>query len=179
MPALSEARPFRTAEQIAARVAVLAIEIDADMPEGFVLVGVLNGAVPFVADLARRLTRVGPIEWCGVESYQGMMAGRMAAWTLQIRPEQVAERDVLLVDDIGETGRTLELVERALVDAGAASVSTCTLLYKRNCGGPRPRWVGFECGRDEFLVGYGLDLDGRLRGLSYLASFTREGSEPG
>ncbi len=130
------------------------------------VIGVLTGSIVLVADLLRRLE--GPIEvgmvWAS--SYRGTATrpGRLDL-RLDLLPD-LTGRDVLLVDDIFDTGRTLEALVSSLHEHGAASVRTLVLLRKpaRTAVAMSPDYVGFDI-PDDFVVGYGLDHDGAWRNL--------------
>ena len=170
--------PLISAESIAARVRELAGEIvaarRADPGDGFVVLVMLKGAFVFAADLVRALDEAGaapPIDFMSVSSY-GSGAESSGAVVLETKPRlEVAGKEVLLVDDILDTGRSLEAVSRWLREEGAARVRSCVLLDK-----PARRVVeidadfrGFEV-PDRFLVGYGLDHDERWRHLPYVGT---------
>ena len=160
-----------TAEQIDEGVSRLAAEISvfyAGRP--LTILGVLNGSIVLVADLIRRMDfplRVGLVQ---VSSYRGPSpAPEPPQFDLSNMPD-VQGRDVLLVDDIFDTGHTLAgLVER-LRQAGAESIRTAVLLRKhgRRAVSLVPDHVGFEI-PNEFVVGYGLDYRDAYRNLPYVA----------
>jgi len=159
------------AEAIAARVAELGREVRGRGGEGtLVLTGVLKGAAVFFADLARALP--GPSEFAFVRarSYGDRTQSSGSVHIDVAGPENFADRDLVVVDTILDTGHTLAAVCDFVRAAGARSVTTCVLLDK-----PSRRevpigadLVGFTV-PDLFLVGYGLDHAGRLRGLRDLA----------
>lgn len=160
-----------TADEIRAGVARLAREISATYQESpLTIVGVMTGSVVLLADLIRLLEmplRVGVLQ---ASSYRGgMNRGELtidAGMTLDI-----AGRDVLLVDDILDTGHTLARTVELLKQLGPHSVRTCVLLHKRG----RQEvdfdsdFVGFEI-PDEFVVGYGLDYEDHYRNLPFVAA---------
>ncbi len=151
---------------LAARVDELAVRIAADY-EGRepVLLGVLKGAVPFLADLSRRLGPRVDIDFLGLTRFgvEGRVGIAMDSAT------NLAGRDVLLVEDIVDTGLTLSFLRGLLETRGPASLATVTLLDKgtRRIVDVPLEYRGFEVG-DEFLLGYGLDWDGRFRNLPSL-----------
>ncbi len=132
------------------------------------VVAVMTGSLVLFADLIRMLSmplRVGVIQ---ASSYRGAMtAGELAIDTRMMI--DVAGRDVLLVDDIFDTGRTLERLTREVAEMGAISVKSAVLLHKRRQHDVimRPNFVAFEI-PDEFVVGYGLDYQDHYRNLPYL-----------
>lgn len=148
----------------------LAAEIDTFYGERpLTVIAVMTGSLVLFADLIRRLSmpqRVGVVR---ASSYRG---GTMSG-ALKIDAEMmidVAGRDVLLVDDIFDTGKTLDRLTTMLHEFGAASVRTAVLLHKRrqHAVDLRPNFVAFEI-PDEFVVGYGLDYLDMYRNLPYLA----------
>ena len=135
------------------------------------VVGVLTGGLVLVADLIRRLE--GPVEvrmvWAS--SYRGTAT---APGALELRLDLLPDltgQEVLLVDDIFDTGRTLEALVRELRRRGAARVRSLVLLRKAGRAevAMQPDFVGFDI-PDAFVVGYGLDFDGAWRHLPYLAA---------
>ncbi len=161
-----------TEEQIRSRVGALAAEIsDAFGPEDrLLLVGLLKGSFLFLADLARNLTVPVHVDFMIASSYG---AGRESSGEVRIRHDletDVSGRAVLLVEDIVDSGATLETIVPLLRKRGARRVDVCTLLHKRLPGADvEVRWVGFDA-PNSFLVGYGLDLAEDFRHLPYIAS---------
>ena len=153
-------------ETLMARVAGLADQIAADY-EGRepVLLGVLKGAVPFLADLSRGLGPRSDIDFLGLTRFgvEGRVSIAMDSAT------NIAGRDVLIVEDIVDTGLTLSYLRGLLETREPASLATVTLLDKqtRRIVDVPLEYRGFEVG-DEFLIGYGLDWDGRFRNLPSL-----------
>ncbi len=160
--------------QIAERVELLAAEIANSLPRELVLVVVLKGAFVFGADLMRALDRAGlvlRIEFLRLSSYGHARESSGVVRPIGPLPENVAGRDVLLVDDIADTGRSLTAVRSLLLARGAATVSTCVLLDKpsRREVAVEPDFVGFTIG-DVFVVGYGIDFAEQHRHLPYIGS---------
>jgi hypoxanthine phosphoribosyltransferase len=157
-------------EQIAARVSELGREITRDYAErSLVLVCVLKGSFVFAADLARTIDLPLRIDFLGVRSYgQGTDTTGVVQITQDLaRP--IEHEDVLLVEDIVDTGLTMAHLVDLLRTRGPASVKICALLNKP----ARARvsvvidYLGFTI-EDRFVVGYGLDLDDRYRNLPYV-----------
>jgi len=123
----------------------------------------LNGSVPFGADLVRNVGVPAEVDFLGLNRFGG--SGRIAIAMDLSTP--VFDRNVILVEDVIDTGLTLGVLRRMMRDRGAASVSTVALLDKtrRRVTEVPVEYRGFEVG-DEFLVGYGLDWKGRYRNLS-------------
>ncbi len=156
-----------TAEQIRDRIAEIAVQIDAHYSQkNLLLVGVLKGAVPFMADLARAMNLPTTQDWMAVSSYG---SGTMSSGVVRILKDldtDVKDRDVLIVEDIIDSGLTLSWLTANLKARGAASVEIVTLLRKPEAAKVEiaVRWVGFDI-PNEFVVGYGLDYDERYRSL--------------
>jgi len=162
-------RVLVSAEQIAARVPVLAHEIAAALgpsPRDPVLLAVMTGALIFAADLIRHLPVPLRIALATVTSYPGTATSSQGARLKGELPPDLAGRDVLLVDDILDSGRTLGLLQREILARAPASLRTVVLLRK-HAARSLPivcEHVGFDI-PDEFVVGYGLDYDGYYRNL--------------
>jgi hypoxanthine phosphoribosyltransferase len=154
---------------IARRVGEIAREVDRTYRgRAFTICGVLTGGAIFAADLARavRNDRV-EIDFVKASSYGKGRVSRGRVRLTVLDPAGVAGKHVLVVEDIFESGRTLEAVVRGLRARGARSVRTAVLLVKpgRRVAGPMPDFVGFTMREDSFVAGYGLDAGHRLRNL--------------
>jgi hypoxanthine phosphoribosyltransferase len=153
-------------EALRIRVAELGEEISADYRgREPVLLGVLNGAVPFLADLSRHLPPEVEIDFLSLTRFgdEGRVGIAMDSAT------SLAGRDVIVVEDVVDTGLTLSYLLGLLDTRGPASLATVTLLDKttRRIVDVALEYRGFEVG-DEFLLGYGLDWDGRYRNVPSL-----------
>lgn len=154
------------AAEIAARVAELGEALSADYRDrNPVLVAVLVGSLPLLADLVRAMTIPLEVDFLGLSRFGEGGRIRIALDTA----ETVAGRHVVIVEDVTDTGLTLTVLRRMLEDRGAASVATVTLVDKirRRLVDVPIEYRGFEVG-DEYLVGYGLDWKGRYRNLGSL-----------
>jgi hypoxanthine phosphoribosyltransferase len=162
-------RVLITDEQIARRVRQLARQIQRDFTgRDLVVVSLLNGTVMFLADLIRHLSLPLRLDFLGVSSYRlGTGSGKLV-FTKELRLD-VRGRDVLLVDDILDTGKTLSRVLPKLRALGPRRIRTCVLLNKksRRIEKVRANYVGFEI-PDFFVVGYGLDFAERYRNLPFV-----------
>ena len=150
-------------DELRAGVARLASELSAAHADGVLLVAVLKGSVPFLADLCRAMTILPEVDFLAVSSYEPGSGRVRIVKDLDVAIEH---RDVVLVEDIVDTGLTLTYLLGELGRRSPASLSTCTLLDKRARRiVPTPlEHVGFEL-PDEFALGYGLDFAGRYRNL--------------
>lgn len=165
-------RTLIDAETLRARVLELGAEIEADYAErDLVLLCLLKGGIYFTADLSRAIDLPMAVEFVRARSYAGAeSSGEVKlSW---IDGLDIDGRDVLIVEDIVDTGLTLIEIWRALEERGAASLAVCALLYKeKRLAHPFPvRYIGFAI-EDVFVVGYGLDYDERFRNLPHIAVF--------
>jgi len=158
-----------TKTEIARRVQSLALEIHSDFAgREMVVVSLLNGTVMFLADLIRHLSLPLRLDFIGVSSYgAGTESGELVI-TKELRLD-VRGRDVLLVDDILDTGRTIKRVHAKLRQLKPRRIKTCVLLDKpaRRIEKVRSDYVGFTI-PDLFVVGYGLDYAERYRNLPFV-----------
>ena len=156
-----------TEEQISDRIAAIAAEIDeAYQGRDLLLIGVLNGAVMVMADLARALSIHANMDWMAVSSYG---AGTTSSGVVRILKDldgDVEGRDILIVEDILDSGLTLSWLLKNLRSRKPASLEIFTLLRKPDAVkvDVEPRYVGFDI-PNEFVVGYGLDYAQRYRNL--------------
>jgi len=155
--------------EISARVRELAAEIECDfVKQDLLAVALLTGTVPFLADLIRNITLPLRLDFMGVSSYGTNTAPGELVFTKELRLE-AKNRDVLLVDDILDTGKTLRAVIDKLNALQPRSLKTCVLLEKksRRVENITADYVGFEV-PDAFVVGYGLDYAERYRNLPFI-----------
>jgi hypoxanthine phosphoribosyltransferase len=168
-PAIGET--LVSAEELQRRVAELSAEVSADY-EGrdLVLIGVLKGAVLFLADLMRQLTVPCEVDFMAVSSYGSATDSSGVVRILKDLEAPIEGRDVLVVEDIVDSGLTLQYLVRNLRARAPGSLEICALLTKperRRVELPI-RYVGFEI-PNRYVVGYGLDYAQRYRNLSYVA----------
>ncbi len=162
---------------IADRITGLARDIAGTVGKNVLVVVILKGSFVFAADLVRALERAGmepQVDFMTLSSYGAGTASSGTVSLVRDISEDVAGRDVLIVDDILESGRTLAHARDLIRARGAANVKTCLLLDK---SGKRrvpieADYRGFEIG-DRFVVGYGLDYAHYFRGLPYIAVVVR------
>ncbi|MFD1343430.1 hypoxanthine phosphoribosyltransferase [Litorisediminicola beolgyonensis] len=160
-----------SAKAIAARIEALASEIAAEFSDTnkLVVVGLLRGSFVFIADLVRELHLPVEVDFLEVSSYGDAMESSREVRVLKDLRAAIEGRDVLVVEDIVDTGYTLSHVLRLLETRGPARLRTIALLDKptRREVEIRADWTGFEI-PDEFVVGYGIDYAQRNRNLPYI-----------
>ena len=163
------ARVLITERQLARRTREMSREIERDFKgREMVIVSLLNGTVMFLADLVRHISLPLRLDFIGVSSYgSGTESGELV-FTKELRLD-VRGRDVLLVDDILDTGKTMKRVLAKLEPLKPLRIRTCVLLNKaaRRIEDVHADYVGFEI-PDEFVVGYGLDFAERYRNLPFV-----------
>ena len=157
-------------EQVQSRIRELGAEISRDYEgRSVLLVAVLRGAALFIADLARDITVPVELDFMAVSSYGSSTKSSGVVRILKDLDEQIEDRDVLVVEDILDTGLTLKYLLKNLASRKPASLEVVTLLSKE---GKRRvpitcKYVGFDV-PDEFVVGYGLDFAEKYRNLPYI-----------
>jgi hypoxanthine phosphoribosyltransferase len=166
-------------DRIHARLSELATEIDRDYAgRELLLVGVLKGAVMVMADLARALHTPVQMDWMAVSSYGSGTRSSGVVRILKDLDADLTGRHVLVVEDVIDSGLTLQWLLRNLSSRGPASLEVCTLLRKPDAGGITVKYVGFDIPA-EFVVGYGLDYAERYRSLPFVGSLARHVYDPG
>jgi hypoxanthine phosphoribosyltransferase len=166
---VSTITPLITADQIQARVRELALEIRRDSPDAALhFIGVLKGSVFFMSDLLRSLPGTSTMDFIAVSSYAGTTSSGEVRMLKDV-DRGLQDRDVVIVEDIVDTGLTLTYLQGQLRGRGPRSLRTACLLSK-----PSRRkvdvvvdYIGFTID-DQFVVGYGLDFDEQHRHLPYI-----------
>ncbi|WP_323036892.1 hypoxanthine phosphoribosyltransferase [Pararhodobacter sp.] len=160
-----------SAKRIAARVEGLAEEITEAFKgtEKLIVVGLLRGSFVFIADLVREIDLPVEVDFMEASSYGNSMHTSREVRILKDLRGEIANRDVLVVEDIVDTGFTLHHVKNILKSRGPRRLEVCVLLDKpsRREVDIRATWTGFEI-PDEFVVGYGIDYAQRNRNLPYI-----------
>ena len=163
------------AEDLTRRVKELAAQISADYADkDLLLIGVLKGAVFIVSDLMRHLDIPVEVDFMAVASYGSATRSSGVVRILKDLDAAIEGRDVLIVEDIVDSGLTLQYLLRNLGSRNPRTLEVCALLTKperRKVDLPT-RYVGFEI-PNRFVVGYGLDYDERHRNLPYVAALER------
>lgn len=166
-------RVVYTAEDIATRVAEMGREIEASYPadEEILALGLLKGSFIFMADLVRDIARPVTLDFLVASSYG---TGTVSSGDVRLLydPENTLEgKHVLLVEDIVDSGTTMNRLIPILEGRGPRSLEICALLHKHVAKNlvKEPRWVGFDAPH-EFLIGYGLDHSENFRNLPFIGS---------
>lgn len=156
-------------DAIQKRVSALGRQISEDYAtKDPILVGVLTGVVPFIADLLRSITIPVAVDFMAISHYSGSGDSGTVRITKDL-DESIAGRHVLFVEDVIDTGLTLSYLLRTLRTRGPASLEVCVLFDRpyRRLIDIEPAYTGMEL-PDEFVVGYGLDAEGHYRNLPYV-----------
>jgi hypoxanthine phosphoribosyltransferase len=169
-------KPLFSTEAIAARVDQLAGDIAATRLDDLIVVAVLKGSFIFAADLIRALHRQGlkpEIDFIYLASYDGERISRGQVRVLRDVGSDVRSRNIVIVDDIFDSGRTLAFAKSLLLDGGASRVLTCVLIDKQvpRAAPITPDFIGFSCPQ-VFVVGYGMDFHNRYRELPFIGELT-------
>ena len=163
------------AEDLSRRVKELADQISRDYAgKDLLLIGVLKGAVFFVSDLMRHLDIPVEVDFMAVASYGSATRSSGVVRILKDLDAAIDGRDVLIVEDIVDSGLTLQYLLRNLAGRNPRSLEVCALLIKpeRREVDLHTRYVGFEI-PDKFAIGYGLDHAERYRNLPYVAALSQ------
>jgi len=163
-------RVIATEEQLKSKVAELAARVDADYKDrDLLLVGVLKGAVMAMADLSRAMQRHVDMDWMAVSSYGSGTKSSGVVRILKDLDRDITGRNILIVEDIVDSGLTLSWLRANLMSRGAATVEILAILRKPEAAKVEVecKYVGFEIPTD-FVVGYGLDFNEKYRNLSFV-----------
>lgn len=159
--------PYIENSRIKSRVAELGEQITEEYKGRTPLViCVLNGAFPFAAELFQNLDIDAEINFIRLSSYQGTTSTGIIRKILGLNAEEIKDRDIIVVEDIVDTGHTIVNLLKDLKNMQPASVKVATLLFKPEALVEKftPDYVGFSIPK-KFIIGYGLDLDGLARNL--------------
>ena len=166
------ARIVYSEEEIRRRVVEMAHEITESYTEDdqLLILGLLKGSFIFLADLVRSIDLPLHVDFLVASSYGSDTVSSGNVQLLYDPEATLADRAVIVVEDIVDSGNTINRLIPLLEERGPRSLEICALLHKRLCRLDRePRWVGFDA-PEEFLVGYGLDYSENFRHLPYIAS---------
>jgi hypoxanthine phosphoribosyltransferase len=169
MPARPPSQTLLTAEQIQARVAEMAKEIRRDYPDGLHIIAVLKGAFMFLSDLVRNMDGNVSLDFMAVSSYAKGTTSSGEVRLLKDLDTTLDGKDVLIVEDIVDTGLTLTYLQDILRARGPRVLRTACLLSKpsRRQVDVKVEYIGFTI-EDRFVVGYGLDYAEQYRNLPYI-----------
>jgi hypoxanthine phosphoribosyltransferase len=163
---------FLSTEQIQSRVKELASMINRDYAgQEIILVCVLNGSFIFCADLIRHITIPVQVEMVSLSSYQGTESTGEVSFRLDVK-QSLVQKNIILVEDIVDTGLTISFLIKHMALKNVKSLKLCSLLLKR----ARLKvevpidYLGFDI-EDKFVIGYGLDYDGKYRELPYIGVY--------
>ena len=163
-----------TEEEIKKRIAEVAKQINADYKDkeadGIFLIGILNGAYMFISDLSKLLDFDFQIEFSRISSYKNALKSSGIIKIEYNMTQHVEGKHILVVEDIIDTGKTIEKMKKEFKDSKAKSFKVCSLLVKENeerC--QEADYYCFKC-PDKFVVGYGLDYAQKYRNLPYITS---------
>lgn len=165
-----------TAEQIQARVAELGAELTAKYAgRSPLLVCVLKGSYAFMADLARAIDLPVELDFIAVSSYGSATRTSGVVRLVKDLDVDIAGRDVIIVEDIVDSGLTLRYLRRNLEVREPASLAVCTLIARQSADLEQldVGYVGFTIADEDWLIGYGLDVAQRYRNLGYLAKYVK------
>ena len=168
-------KPLLTTRQIQSKVKELAEHISRDYKgKDIVAVGILKGAFMFFSDIVRTIKIPLKLDFIIASSYVKTETSGEVKIFYDIR-EQVADKDILLIDDIIDSGVTLNHIQKSIQAKGPKSFKTCVFLDKkeRRVVNVPLDYVGFEI-PNEFVVGYGLDYEGQFRNLPYISIFKKK-----
>jgi hypoxanthine phosphoribosyltransferase len=163
-------RVIVTEDQLREKVAELAARVDADYKDrDLLLVGVLKGAIMAMADLTRAMQRHIEMDWMAVSSYGSGTKSSGVVRILKDLDRDITGRNILIVEDIVDSGLTLSWLRANLMSRGAASVEILAILRKPEAAKVEVgcKYVGFDIPKD-FVVGYGLDYNEKYRNLSFI-----------
>lgn len=160
-----------TKEQLEEKVAELGSQISKDYEgEPILLVGILKGSVPFMADLMRHIDGDVEIDFMAVSSYGGSTSSSGVVRIIKDLDHDIEGKNVIIVEDIVDSGLTLSYLKAHLLGRNPASLKICTILDKpaRRRVEFTPDYCGFQV-EDKFIVGYGLDYNQKYRQLPYIS----------
>ena len=163
-------RVIATEDQLREKISELAAQVDKDYKDrDLLLVGVLKGAIMAMADLTRAMQRHTEMDWMAVSSYGSGTKSSGVVRILKDLDRDITGRNILIVEDIVDSGLTLSWLRANLLSRGAASVEILAILRKPEAAkvDVSVKYVGFEIPSD-FVVGYGLDFDEKYRNLSFI-----------
>ncbi|HLB25532.1 MAG TPA: hypoxanthine phosphoribosyltransferase [Nitrospirota bacterium] len=170
-------KPLFTRAELQKRVQELGEKVSDDYKgEDLILIGIMKGALIFLADLARAIRLPVQMDFMGLSSFDSRSRGRGAVRISSDLNENIAGKNVIVVEDIINSGLTIEYVSKNLLAREPKSLRVCTLLDKveKRRNGFKPDYVGFVI-PNRYVVGYGLDYQDQYRNLPYIAVLGEDG----
>jgi len=164
-------RPLLTQEKIESRIKELAAEISRDYAgKEVTFLVTLKGAVFFSCELAKNMTIPVYFEYIRAKSYAGTSSTGTVTLPVDVNPEDIANKHIIIIEDIIDSGRTLSHVVKIIQSRNPASLKVCALLDKKECRAVpfEGDYVGFTI-ENNFVVGYGLDVDQKFRNFPFIA----------
>lgn len=169
-------RVIVTAPEIQARLKEIALQVEADYAgKNLLVIGILKGAVMTLADFVRSLNCHVEMDWMAVTSYGSGTKSSGVVRILKDLDRDISGRDVLIIEDIVDTGLTLAWLKSNLQSRGTKSIEILTMLRKLDAAKVEVdvKYVGFDI-PNEFVVGYGLDYDEKYRNLDFIGILAKE-----
>jgi hypoxanthine phosphoribosyltransferase len=169
-------RVIVTATEIQVRLKEIALQVEADYAgKNLLVIGILKGAVMTMADFVRSLNCHVEMDWMAVTSYGSGTKSSGVVRILKDLDRDISGRDVLIIEDIVDTGLTLAWLKSNLQSRGTKSVEILTMLRKPDAAKVEVdvKYVGFDI-PNEFMVGYGLDYDEKYRNLDFIGILAKE-----
>ncbi len=169
-------RVIVTAPEIQARLKEIALQVEADYAgKNLLVIGILKGAVMTLADFVRSLNCHVEMDWMAVTSYGSGTKSSGVVRILKDLDRDISGRDVLIIEDIVDTGLTLAWLKSNLQSRGTKSIEILTMLRKPDAAKVEVdvKYVGFDI-PNEFVVGYGLDYDEKYRNLDFIGILAKE-----
>lgn len=160
--------PFLSDIKIDHKVYKLAKELEKDYPDGLILCPVLSGAFMFTSDLVKDIKVPVKLNFIKYRSYQGTESTNVLVAELPFSPAKIRDKDIVIVEDIVDSGFTTDRLRKIALKLGARSAKVCTLLFRPRAfkGQQKPEYVGYNLPDDiGFVIGYGMDLNERYREL--------------
>lgn len=171
-------RPFLNQDTIESRIKELAAEISRDYAgKEVTFLVTLKGAVFFSCELAKYMTIPVFFEYIRAKSYAGTTSTGTVTIPVDVEPEKIADKNIIIIEDVIDSGRTLSHVVEIMKSRNPASLKVCALLDKKECRVIpfEGDYIGFTIGNN-FVVGYGLDVDQKFRNFPFIAIL--EGYDP-
>lgn len=176
LPAETRIKVLLSEEEILKRIRELGAQIEKDYAgREITFVVTLKGAVFFACELSKRISNPVYLEFVRMSSYSGMKTTGTVTMLLDVESEKIAGRDVIIIEDVIETGLTMVKLKEHILSKKPASLAVCSFVDKHECRTVpfEAEYIGFSLGR-EFLLGWGFDVDQKYRNLPYVGVVQQE-----